>query len=339
MSRSTDPHATEARRSRPRIAARKASSHKVVILALDYVVPMDLGTPMQVFGSAGNRYDVSVCTPTPDGVASEGGLVRIHSDHGLEALDSADTVVVPGIHGGEPFEEGGLDPAVRKALRAFEGRLISICTGSFVLAAAGLLDGRPATTHWRHADRFRRLYPKVMLDPEVLFVDDGDILTSAGVTAGVDLCLHVVRKDHGSEVANRAARRCVAAAWRDGGQAQFIERPIPGSGDLTTSVTRQWAQSRLHEPLALSTLANHARMSVRTFTRRFREETGMSPARWLVGQRVERARQLLEATDLPIDRVARESGFGTAAAMRQQLHAVVGVSPMTYRRTFRAGVS
>lgn len=313
--------------------------HRIVILALDHVVPMDVGTPLQVFGSTGNRYDIRVCTPTAKGVVSEGGHVRLHADHGLEALDDADTVVVPGIHGGPPFEDGSLDPAVREALRAFKKRLISICTGSFVLAAAGLLDGRPATTHWRHADHFRRLYPKVDLNPEVLFVDDGDILTSAGVTAGVDLCLHVVRRDHGSEVANRAARRCVAAAWRDGGQAQFIERPVPGSGDLTTSVTRQWAQARLHEPLALSTLAGHAKMSVRTFTRRFREETGMSPARWLVRQRVERARQLLEATDLPIDRVARESGFGTAAAMRQQLHAVVGVSPLTYRRTFRAGIS
>ena len=313
--------------------------HKVVILALDHVVPMDMGTAMQVFGCAGNRYDIRVCTPTAKGVVSDGGHVRIHSDHGLESLEDADTVIIPGIHGGAPFEDGTLDESVREALRGFKKRLISICTGSFVLAAAGLLDGRPATTHWLHADLFRRFYPKVALDPEVLFVDDGDILTSAGVTAGVDLCLYVIRKDHGSEVANRAARRCVAAAWRDGGQAQFIERPVPGSADLTTSVTRQWAQSRLHEPLALSTLADHARMSVRTFTRRFREETGMSPARWLVRQRVERARQLLEATDLPIDRVAQESGFGTAAAMRQQLHAVVGVSPMTYRRTFRAGIS
>ena len=313
--------------------------HKVVILALDHVVPMDMGTAMQVFSCAKGRYDIRVCTPTAKGVISDGGHVRIHSDHGLEALDDADTVVVPGIHGGAPFEDGTLDESVREALRRFKKRLISICTGSFVLAAAGLLDGRPATTHWLHAASFRRLYPAVDLDPEVLFVDDGDILTSAGVTAGVDLCLYVVRKDHGSDVANRAARRCVAAAWRDGGQAQFIERPVPAAADLTTSVTRHWAQSRLHEPLALSTLASHARMSVRTFTRRFREETGMSPARWLVRQRVERARELLESTDLPVDLVARESGFGTAAALRQQLHAVVGVSPMTYRRTFRAGIS
>jgi transcriptional regulator GlxA family with amidase domain len=313
--------------------------HRIAILALDHVVPMDLGTPLQVFQSTGNRYELRVCTPHPEGVVSEGGHLRVTAEHGLEALAWADTIVVPGIHGGVPFETGGLDAEVTKALRETDARLISICTGSFVLAAAGLLDGRPATTHWRHADRFRALFPDVKLDPDVLFVDDGDILTSAGVTAGVDLCLHVVRKDHGSEVANRAAKRCVAAAWREGGQAQFIERPVPGSGDLTTSKTRQWAQTRLHRPLDLSTLANHARMSVRTFTRRFREETGMSPGQWLIGQRVERARQLLEATDLPVDRVAQESGFGTAAALRQQLHAVVGVSPMTYRRTFRAGIS
>jgi transcriptional regulator GlxA family with amidase domain len=203
-----------------------------------------------------------------------------------------------------------------------------------VLAAAGLLDGRPATTHWRHADRFRSLFPRVRLNPDVLFVDDGDVLTSAGVTAGIDLCLHVVRRDHGSETANRVARRCVVPAWRDGGQSQFIERPLPAVNEATTGPTRAWALERLDDPLDLRTLAGHARMSVRTFTRRFRDETGMSPNRWLTRQRVERARHLLEATDLPIDRVARDAGFGTATAMRQHLHAVVGVPPSAYRRTF-----
>lgn len=313
-------------------------AHRIAILALDHLVPMDLGTPLQVFGSTGGRYDLMVCAPDKT-VTSDGGYVRIEADHGLEALEEADTVVIPGIHGGPPFEEGWLDPRVRDALRAAKARLISICTGAFVLAAAGLLDGRPATTHWRHADRFRRLYPRVHLNPDVLFVDGGDILTSAGVTAGVDLCLHVVRNDFGTEVANHAARRCVAPAWRDGGQAQFIERPIPESGDTSTSATRQWAQGRLHDALDLAALAAHARMSVRTFTRRFRDEMGMSPGQWLVAQRIERARQLLESTDLPVDRVAREAGFGTTAALRQQLHAVVGVSPMTYRKTFRAGIS
>lgn len=313
-------------------------AHRVAILVLDHVVPMDMGTAMQVFGSTRGQYDVAICSPFGKPVTAEYGMCEIRPPHDLSLLDAADTIVIPGIHGGLAFEEGSLDPAVVETLRANAGRarLISICTGAFVLAAAGLLDGRPATTHWRHANRFRRLYPNVLLDPDVLFVDDGDILTSAGVTAGVDLCLHVVRKDHGSELANHAARRCVTPAWRDGGQAQFIERPIPPAGDTSTAATRAWAQTALHEPLSLSTLANHARMSIRTFTRRFRDETGVSPGQWIVAQRIERARQLLESTDLSIDRVATESGFGTATAMRQHLHATVGVGPAAYRRTFRS---
>lgn len=176
--------------------------------------------------------------------------------------------------------------------------MISICTGAFALAAAGLLDDRPATTHWRHAERFRSLFPRVRLDPNVLFVDDGDILTSTGVTAGIDLCLHVVRRDHGSDVANWAARCCVTPPFRDGGQAQYIERPLPNPAGTTTAPTRAWMLENLTEPMDLAALAAHARMSVRTFTRRFREETGLSPAKWLTRQRVEHARRLLESTDL-----------------------------------------
>jgi transcriptional regulator GlxA family with amidase domain len=317
--------------------------HRVAVYAFDRLPSFELGVAAEVFGLERPEldvpwwYELAVFAERPGPVRAVGGF-QVDVPHGLEALATAQTILLPGtpdVHGEPPA-------AVLDALRAAHARgarLVSICSGAFVLAAAGLLDGRPATTHWRHAPRFESLFPQVKLDPAVLFVDDGDILTSAGVTAGVDLCLHVVRKDHGSEVANRAARGCVAPAWRDGGQAQFIERPVPDSGDLSTSKTRHWAQVRLHEPLALSTLADHARMSVRTFTRRFREETGMSPGQWLISQRVERARRLLESTDLPVDRIARESGFGTAAALRQQLHAVVGVSPMTYRRTFGAGVS
>ena len=184
-------------------------------------------------------------------------------------------------------------------------------------------------------ERFRSRYPQVKLDPDVLFVDDGDVLTSAGVAAGIDLCLHVVRRDHGSEVANRAARRCVVPPWRDGGQAQFIERVVPSTPDTSTGPARQWALSRLDRPLDLAVLAGHARMSVRSFTRRFRDETGLSPSQWLTGQRVELARMLLETTDLPVDAVARRAGFGTAVSLRQHLHAAVGVSPLAYRRTFR----
>lgn len=178
------------------------------------------------------------------------------------------------------------------------------------------------------------LFPRVRLDPNVLFVDAGDILTSAGVAAGIDLCLHVVRRDHGSDVANRVARRCVTPPFREGGQAQFIERPLPDPAGTTTTRTRAWILENLAEPVDLAALAGHARMSVRTFTRRFREETGLSPTRWLTRQRVEHARHLLETTDLPVDEIARRSGFGTTVSLRQHLHTAVGVSPPAYRRTF-----
>jgi transcriptional regulator GlxA family with amidase domain len=223
---------------------------------------------------------------------------------------------------------------------AEHARLVSICTGAFALAAAGLLDGRPATTHWMHADEFAELFPAVRLDPDVLFVDDGDVLTSAGNAAGIDLLLHLIRRDHGSEVANRVARRSVVAPWREGGQSQFVERPVPVDGDNGTAATREWAVEHLAEPLTLAELAEHARMSVRTFTRRFREETGVSPLRWLASQRIALARQLLESTDASVDRVAAEAGFGTPASLRQHLRAAIGVAPLAYRRTFRgAGVT
>jgi transcriptional regulator GlxA family with amidase domain len=213
---------------------------------------------------------------------------------------------------------------------------MSVCTGAFVLAAAGLLDGRRATTHWAHADTFRVMFPNVDLDPEVLFVDEGPILTSAGVGAGIDLCLQVVRDDHGSEIANMAARRCVVPPWRAGGQSQYIVRLVPDETDTSTAAVRAWVLEHLHEPLDLRALAAQARMSVRTFTRRFRDETGLSPAKWVTQQRVERAQHLLETTDLMIDQVARHSGFGTSAALRQQMAATLGVSPSAYRSTFRS---
>ena len=215
-------------------------------------------------------------------------------------------------------------------------RLVSICTGAFVLAAAGLLDGRRATTHWQATERFRQLFPNVDLDPDVLFVDDGDILTSAGAAAGIDLFLHLLRSDHGSDVANRAARRCVVPPWREGGQAQYIEAPVPRASQDSTSAARDWALAHLHEPLTLATLARHARMSPRTFARRFADEVGASPGRWLIRQRVERARHLLESTDLPIDQIANRVGFAGGTSLRQHLHAAIGVSPLVYRRSFQA---
>ena len=190
-----------------------------------------------------------------------------------------------------------------------------------------------------HAPAFAALFPQVRLDPDVLFVDDGDVLTSAGNAAGIDLLLHVVRRDHGSEVASRVARRSVVAPWRDGGQSQFIERPVPEPGDVGTAATRAWALEHLGDPLTLADLAAHARMSVRTFTRRFREETGLSASRWLVQQRVALARRLLESTDVPVERVAERAGFGTTASLRQHLNAAIGVAPLAYRRTYRGPVA
>jgi transcriptional regulator GlxA family with amidase domain len=249
--------------------------------------------------------------------------------------------VIPAVYGGPAMTEGTLPADVAALLRDAAGsaRLVSLCTGAFVLAAAGLLDGRPATTHWLYTDSFRRLFPAVRLDPDVLFVDDGDVLTSAGNAAGIDLLLHLLRRDHGTEVANRVARRSVVAPWREGGQSQFVERPVPADGDSGTAATRAWAVERLGEPLTLADLAGHARMSVRTFTRRFREETGTSPQQWLAAQRLALARQLLESTDHPVDRIAADAGFGTAASLRGQLRSSIGVSPLTYRRTYRGPIA
>jgi transcriptional regulator GlxA family with amidase domain len=315
--------------------------HRVAVLALDGVVPFDLGVPVQVFGVArdedGHRlYQVLVCGA--DGVApvrSAGGFDVIPA-HGPEIITSAATLIVPGIEGGSRILTGPLTDAEAAALRIRPARVMSICTGAIALAAAGLLDGRPATTHWAYADEFRARFPAVKLDPEVLFVDDGDVLTSAGVAAGIDLCLHVIRADFGSAVANGAARRCVVPAWRDGGQSQFIPHPVSPIAGTSTGPAREWALRRLAEPLDLSTMARQVRMSVRTFTRRFRDETGQSPGQWLARQRVERARLLLESTDLSVDEIARRCGFGTGVSMRTHLHAHLGVAPSVYRRTFSA---
>lgn len=318
-----------------------AEPHEVAVLAVDRVVGFELGLPYRLLGLAeaddgSPLYRVRIATLDGGPVRTADGFT-VQPDHDGSVLPTAGTVVLPGIMGGPMVRDGRIPPDLRDALREAAGhaRMVSICTGSSLLAAAGLLDGRPAATHWRDADAFRRNFPAVRLDPDVLFVDDGDVLTSAGVAAGIDLLLHLVRRDHGSAVANRVARRNVVAPWREGGQSQFIERPLPLPGEAGTAATRAWALDRLAEPLTLAGLAAHARMSVRTFTRRFREETGLSAARWLVQQRIALARRLLESTDAPVERVAAESGFGTAASLRQHLHAAIGVPPLSYRRTYR----
>lgn len=218
-------------------------------------------------------------------------------------------------------------------------RIASICTGGFTLAAAGLLDGRVATTHWECAPLFRSWYPDVRLEENVLFVRDGRVHTSAGAAAGLDLCLDLVRADHGARVANAAARRCVVPAFREGGQAQFIDRPVPPSADASTAATREWALDHLATKLTVADLARHAHMSERTLVRRFTEETGLAPRRWLTRQRLNRARELLEETDLPVDEVAAAVGYATATSLRQHLTSQLGTVPSAYRRTFHIPIT
>ncbi|MFH8467577.1 GlxA family transcriptional regulator [Streptomyces sp. NPDC017991] len=317
--------------------------HRVVVLALDGLLPFELGIPQRIFGRAKDTrgrklYEIVTCSVRPPGPVETDADFSVLVENGPEALATADTVVIPASYElGPVHDEGVLTDELAAALALIRPgtRLVSICTGGYVLAAAGLLDGRPATTHWASAEHFQRLFPKVRVDADVLFIDDGDVLTSAGVAAGIDLCIHIVRRDHGTAVANEVARRTIVPPHRDGGQAQYIERPVPEPLLATTVGARAWALSRLHEPIQLRDLAAQEAMSVRTFTRRFREEAGVSPGQWLTQQRVERARHLLESTDLSMDQVAAASGFGTAQSMRQHLQSTLGVTPTSYRRTFR----
>lgn len=323
---------------------KNRAMHRVAVLAADGVIPFELSVPSRIFlvarGPGGEPlYDVVTCTVDGRPVATAADY-SIAVGHDASVLAGADTVVVPaaewydGLTGPDSLP-AGLAAALARIRPGT--RIVSICIGTYVLAAAGLLDGRPATTHWRHAERFATLFPKVRVDADVLFVDDGDVLTSAGAAAGVDLCLHLVRRDHGSRVANQVARACVVPPWRDGGQAQYVEHPVPEPSSVGTAPTRAWAMERLGAPLRLDDLAEHAGMSRRTFTRHFRQEVGLSPGQWLTQQRIALARQLLESTDLPVDRIAERAGFGTATSFRQHLQAAVGVSPHAYRRTFHMG--
>jgi transcriptional regulator GlxA family with amidase domain len=325
---------------------RRPGRHRIAVFALDGVIPFELGIPLRIFGAALDPddgtplYEVVTCSLRPGAVRTDADF-PIVVEHGLAALAEADTVVVPASHElGPVYTEGRLPAPLVAAFAAIRhgARVVSICTGSFLLGAAGLLDGRPATTHWTSAELFQRLFPRIKVDPDVLYVDDGDVLTSAGVAAGIDLCLHIVRRDFGAAVANAVARRTVVPPHREGGQSQYVRRPLPEPHLAGTERARTWALDRLDQPLSLRQLAERESMSVRTFTRRFREEVGMSPGQWLTQQRVEHARQLLESTDLSVDRIAQRCGFGTAASMRSHLQSVVGVSPTAYRRTFQTSV-
>jgi transcriptional regulator GlxA family with amidase domain len=324
--------ATRADRAEPDRASRSHNGrgqHRVVVLALADVVLFDFAVPFQLLQ---RHYEIAPCGVAHGSVGTTSGF-PLTVAHGLELLAEADTIVVPGFDPlAWPPPEVALDAL--GAAHARGARVVSICTGAFALGAAGLLDGRRATTHWRYAARLAELYPHARVDPDVLYVDEGDLLTSAGVAAGIDLCLHLLRRDHGVAAANAAARQTVVAPHRSGGQAQFIERAVPASDDGGLEATRAWALQRLGEPLTIAQLARHACTSERTFARRFRAETGTTPLRWLHAQRVDHARRLLEASDLPVEAVARRCGFGSAAILREHFRRVTATTPTAYRRTF-----
>ncbi|MFT4083220.1 MAG: helix-turn-helix domain-containing protein [Nocardioides sp.] len=309
--------------------------HRVGVIAIPPVTAFDLVIPEAVFSTVvvdgSPAYDVLVCTAEPGIVASTGSM-RVVVDHGLDVLSDVETVVVTGSGRRADFDPRILDVLVDAARNG--QRVASICTGAFALAASGVLDGRPATTYWPYSDEFARRFPKVDVRPGVLYTDDGNVLTSAGVAAGLDLCLHLVRLDHGAAVANRAARLALVAPVRHGGQQQFIDSPLPPERGTSLAETRSWALERLADDLTLAQLAAHAHVSIRHLTRRFQAETGLSPLQWLVHQRIDRARILLESTMLPMEQVARLSGLGSSESLRQHFVKRVGITPSGYRASF-----
>ena len=312
-------------------------AHRVTTLLVPGANPFEFAVACEVFGL--RRSELSVdwyehrLAATTRPLVVNGGW-SVDTCHGLEALDDADTVIVPS----SPMEPpAAVVPPLR---RAYErgARMVSFCSGAFALAAAGILDGRPATTHWVYAEELIRRFPRVRFDPEVLYVDDGQVLTSAGTTAGVDLALHIVRLDYGPEVANEVARRMVVAAQRDGGQAQYVCSPVSAAPyrDSIHSLL-EWLQEHLDEPVSIDDLARLAAMSPRTLARRFRDATGTTPMRWLTHQRVTRAQELLATTDLPIEAIARRVGLGTATNLRRHFRSATGTAPTAYRRRYQQG--
>jgi len=307
---------------------------RVAVVVLEGAKPLDVGIPAQMFTTrASMPYSVDVCGVHPGLIAGGDGL-SYHVEHGLEALDEADLIFVPGYR--YPDRERPPEALTAALLRAHErgARLAAISTGAFALAETGLLDGRRATTHWHYARSLAERYPRVQVDDRVLFVDDGSVLTSAGAASGIDLCLHILRKEAGMAVANHAARRLVAAPYRSGGQAQYVPQSVPESHGERFTRTRDWALRRLGEPLTIERLAGHASVSPRTFSRRFRDETGYTPMQWIMRARVDRARELLEETDLAIEEIAATVGLGTATNLRRYFRRVLGTTPTEYRRTF-----
>ncbi|MER6826366.1 helix-turn-helix domain-containing protein [Streptosporangium sp. NPDC000563] len=314
--------------------------YTVVVLALPDVIAFDMATPIETFGRV----------RLPDGrpgyrlvVAGheqsiQAGPLRLAIDEGLDALERADLIVVPGRN--DPLQSS--PPTVLAALRAAaerETRIASICVGAFTLAEAGLLDGRDATTHWLAADQFASRHPAVRLNPDVLYTDNGNILTSAGAASGLDLCLYIVQRDYGTAVAADAARLAVAPLHRPGGQAQYIVRNRATYRTTTLEQALSWIEANAHRDVVLADIAAAAGMSVRTLTRRFKDETGQSPMQWVSGVRIRHAQELLETTDHTIDRIAAQTGFPTTSNFRAQFGQVLGVTPGAYRKVFRPQVS
>lgn len=322
--------------------------HRVAVLAVDHVGSLDLAIPGQVFGTAHALdkepgalfgeplYEVIICGERSGlPVMGVGGaeLYRMTAPHTLAEALTADTIVVPcGRTSDEP------SPAVVDVLREAHAqgvRIASICTGSFALAEAGLLDGKSATTHWTRIDMFEERYPQVHVDPDVLFVDNGNVLTAAGAATGIDLCVHMVRNDFGAAVAADVSRHMLISVQRDGAQAQFIPHPDPGVGREALEPTMRWIRERMHESITLADMAAHASVSPRTLNRRFRDQTGTTPLRWLLMQRVRRARELLETTDLSVEEIAVRCGFGNSINLRKHFAVQVQASPHGYRTAFR----
>ncbi len=316
--------------------------HTVALVVFDQVPAFEMAVPCEVFGIDRSELGVPwyrhrICAAETPPIRSSQGFT-IDTPYGLDEVVRADTVIVPAWGVGQLDEDP--PPALLDALRTAHrrgARILSVCSGAFVLAAAGLLDGRRATTHWMHAEELAARYPQIDVDPDVLYVDNGDVMTSAGTAAGIDLCLHVVRLDFGAEIANAVARRMVVPPHREGGQAQFVEAPMatgePGSDRF--AATLEFMLEHLDEPLSVEGMADRAAMSPRTFARRFRASTGTTPGQWLVRQRVLLAQRLLETTDDPVELIALRCGFGTAAGLRLHFRRTLATSPLVYRRTFR----
>ncbi|MEU9435417.1 helix-turn-helix domain-containing protein [Streptomyces sp. NPDC048252] len=329
----------------PQDSSQRAVSapHRVAVIVDEGTNPFEVGVATELFGLprpelglARPLYEVVLCTPVRE-VRMNHGFFTMTGGRGLEAVDSADTLVVPG----RPDNVVPRGPAVLDAIRrthARGARVMSFCTGTFALAEAGLLDGRRATTHWMWAEAFRALHPKVRLESDVLFVDEGGILTAAGSAAALDLGLYVVRRDHGAEIANAVSRRLVFAAHRDGGQRQFVERPVPDVPDESLAPLLAWAQERLGEPLTVAELAARAAVSPATLHRRFRAQLGTTPLAWLTAERVALACRLIERGEQRLDVVAARSGLGTAANLRARVRRETGLSPSAYRRRFGPAV-